>query len=143
MNMFAKNDANSVEEYLSNIPDDRKEIVQFIHEFIKKTAPALQPYFATNMIGYGSFNYLDSKNLKKQWPIIALASQKNYLSIYVCSKGDLEAKKQISIAKLGTLTKSLGCVRFKNVSEIDLETLQELLQFAEKNPGLASARMVD
>ena len=142
MNMFAKNDSNSVAEYLSNVPIEQRETFNFVHEFIQKTVPKLTPYFASNMIGYGAFSYLDSKNQKKEWPIIALANQKNYVSVYVCAILDAESKDEVPISKLGKLTKSVGCVRFKNTDEIDLETLGKLLQMADANPGLASARMV-
>ncbi len=142
MNMFAKNDAKSLAEYLANIPDQDKITVDFIHNFIQKSVPNLEPYFATNMIGYGSFYYLDSKNTKKEWPIISLANQKNYISIYICAILDAESKKDIPIPKLGKLTKSIGCVRFKSIEDIDLNTLEKLLKWADKNPGLSSARMV-
>lgn len=85
MNMFAKNEANSIKEYLSKVPENRKTDMNLIHNFIQKTVPGLKPYFATNMIGYGSFQYLDSKKQKRDWPVIALANQKNYISIYVCN----------------------------------------------------------
>ena len=65
MNMFAKNDANSVEEYLLMVPADRKKDIDFLHGFIQKAVPKLKTYFASNMIGYGSFYYLDSKKQKK------------------------------------------------------------------------------
>jgi hypothetical protein len=83
--MFAKNEATSVEEYLLMVPDDRKKDIYFLHDFIQKSVPKLKPYYASNMIGYGSFYYLDSKKQKKDWPIISLANQKNYITIYVCA----------------------------------------------------------
>lgn len=85
MNMFAKNAAKSIEEYLSLVPEDHKKDIDFLHSFIQKAVPSLKPYYASNMIGYGSFSYLDSKNEKKNWPIISLANQKNYIAIYVCA----------------------------------------------------------
>ena len=85
MNMFAKNEANSVEEYLLLVPEERQKEIDFLHDFIQKAVPKLKAHYASNMIGYGSFYYLDSKKQKKEWPIISLANQKNYISIYVCT----------------------------------------------------------
>ena len=143
MNMFAKNDAKSIEEYLMLVPDDRKKDIDFLHDFIQKAVPKLKPYYASNMIGYGSFYYLDSKKQKKDWPIISLASQKNYITIYVCAliKDKSEAEKYKK--DLGKLTKGIGCIRFKKIDEIKLETLKTVLKLAEKNPGVAGARLVD
>ena len=53
MNMFKKNEAKSVEEYLLMVPVDRKKDIDFLHDFIQKAVPKLKPYFASNMIGYG------------------------------------------------------------------------------------------
>lgn len=143
MNMFAKNEATSVEEYLLMVPDDRKKDIYFLHDFIQKSVPKLKPYYASNMIGYGSFYYLDSKKQKKDWPIISLANQKNYITIYVCAIIEDKAGAAGYKKDLGKLTKGLSCIRFKNIEEIKLETLKTVLKLAEKNPGVAGARLVD
>ena len=143
MNMFAKNDANSVEEYLLMVPGDRKKDIDFLHAFIQKAVPKLKTYFASNMIGYGSFYYLDSKKQKRDWPIIALANQKNYITIYVCTVIADKAAAEKYKKDLGKLTKGLSCIRFKKIEEINLETLKTVLKLAEKNPGVAGARLVD
>ena len=143
MNMFAKNEAKSVEEYLLMIPGDRKKDIDFLHAFIQKAVPKLKPYFASNMIGYGSFYYLDSKKQKKDWPIISLANQKNYISIYVCTIVEDKAAAEKYKKELGKLSKGVSCIRFKKIEEINLETLKIVLQLAEKKPGVAGAIIVD
>lgn len=141
--MFAKNAARSIEEYLQLVPADRKKDIDFLHAFIQKTVPKLKPYYASNMIGYGSFYYLDSKKQKRDWPIISLANQKNYITIYVCAL--IKDKTAVEKYKkdLGKLTKGISCIRFKKMEEIRLETLKTVLKLAEKNPGVAGARLVD
>lgn len=143
MNMFAKHAANSLEEYLLMVPVDRKKDIELLHHFIQKAVPKLKPYYATNMIGYGSFYYLDSKKQKKEWPIISLANQKNYITIYVCTIIGDKAEAEKYRKDLGKLTKGITCIRFKNVDEIKLDTLKKVLKLAEKNPGVAGARLVD
>ena len=143
MNMFAKNEAKSVEEYLMMVPEDRKKDIDFLHDLIQKTVPSLKPYFASNMIGYGSFYYLDSKKQKRDWPIIALANQKNYISIYVCALVEDKAALEKYKKELGKNSKGISCIRFKKIEEINPETLKLVLKLAEKNPGLAGATLVD
>jgi len=142
MNMFAKNAAKSVEEYLLMVPDDRKKDIDFLHGFIQKAVPNLNPYFASNMIGYGSFYYLDSKKQKRDWPIIALANQKNYISIYVCAVVKDKATIEKCKKELGKNTKGISCIRFKKIEEINLETLKLVLKLAEKSPGVAGATLI-
>lgn len=142
MNMFAKNDAKSVEEYLSMVPADRRKDIDFLHAFIQKAVPKLKTHYAANMIGYGSFYYLDSKKQKKDWPIISLANQKNYITIYVCALVKDKAAVEKYKKDLGKLTKGISCIRFRKIEEIDLETLKIVLKLAEKNPGVAGATLV-
>ena len=84
-NMFKAVKATSVKEYLDLVPEERKEIINFLHDFIQKAVPEAKPHFAYNMLGYGVFKYLNYKKEQIDWPIIALANQKNYISIYVCA----------------------------------------------------------
>src|SRR5436853_6992829 len=113
MNMFAKNAAKSVEEYLLMVPGDRRNNIDFLHAFIQKAVPKLKPYYASNMIGYGSFYYLDSKKQKRDWPIISLANQKDYIAIYVCALISDKVAVERYKKDLGKLTNSLSCIRFK------------------------------
>jgi hypothetical protein len=141
--MFAKNAATSIEEYLLMVPDNQKKDIDFLHDFIQKTVPGLKPYFASNMLGYGSFYYLDSKKQKKEWPIISLAYQKNYISIYVCTIIEDKATAERYKKEFGKLSKGVSCIRFKSIEEINIETLKTVLQLAEKKPGVVGATIVD
>jgi len=143
MNMFAKNEATSVEEYLLMVPEDRKKDIDFLHDFIQKAVPNLKPYYASNMIGYGVFHYLDSKKQRKDWPIISLANQKNYMSIYVCVVVEDKDAAEKYKKEFGKLSKGVSCIRFKKIEDINLETLKIVLQLAEKKPGVVGATIVD
>ena len=90
MNMFKAVKATSVQEYFDMLPEERREPMEFLHKFIQKAAPSLKPHFAYNMPGYGSFKYKNSKKEELDWPTIGLASQKNYISIYLSTdEGEL------------------------------------------------------
>lgn len=149
MNMFKPVKAKTIKEYFDQLPEERREPMDFLHKFIQKAAPSLKPVFAYNMPGYGTFKY---KNYKKElidWPVVSLASQKNYISIYVCSvdNGEYVAEKHKqslqSSAKPAGLKDELGkvsvgksCIRFKKVEDVNLKTLEKIIKFAEKHPGL-------
>ena len=140
--MFAKNEANSVEEYLLRVSEDRKKDIDFIHDFIQKTVPGLKPYFATNMIGYGSFQYLDSKKQKRDWPIIALANQKNYISIYVCAVSGEQYAAEKYEKELGKVSVGRSCIRFKKIEDVNFDTLKIVLKIGEESPGVLGATLV-
>lgn len=138
--MFKPTKATSVATYLAQVPKERKELVLFLHEFIKKTAPKLKPHFAYNMLGYGSFPYLNNKKEKLEWPVIALANQKNYISLYVCATEDGQYIAEKHKKELGKVSVGKSCIRFKKLEDINLPALKKVLKLAEKSPGLLSAK---
>lgn len=140
MNMFKSAGVESVEEYLAAVPEDRSEAINFIHGFIQKTCPELKVYFAYNMIGYGEFEYTDYKKRQAKWPIVALANQKNYISIYVCAVKDGKYLAEKYSDDLGKVSTGKSCIRFKKLEDLNLEVLKKLLVEAEASPGLVGSK---
>lgn len=134
--MFKPVKAKNIKEYFDMLPADRREIIEYLHNFIQKNAPTLRPHFAYNMLGYGNFEYKNSKKELLDWPTIALASQKNYISLYVCAvqNGEYIAEKHKS--ELGKVSVGKSCIRFKRIADLNLETLKKVIKIAEKSPGL-------
>ncbi len=137
--MFKPVKAKSSKEYIDSIMEPRKTEVEELDKLIKKTVPGLKPHFAYNMLGYGSFEY---KNYKKEivnWPTVAVASQKNYISLYICAleNGKYIAEKYKN--DLGKVSVGKSCIRFKKVSDLNLEGIKKVLILASKSPGLIQA----
>lgn len=135
MNMFKKVAAKTVEEYIAAAPPHQKDAIIFLHKFIQKEAPGLKPHFANNMLGYGSFEY---KNYKKEvllWPVVALAYQKHYISVYVCCVVDGEYVAEKHKNELGTVKVGKSCINIKDIKDVNLETLKTVIKVASKNPG--------
>jgi uncharacterized protein YdhG (YjbR/CyaY superfamily) len=136
MNMFKPVKAKTIEEYMQALAPERKQEIELLHKFIQKTAPSLTPHFAYNMLGYGSFKYKNYKKEMIDWPVIAIASQKNYISMYVCAvkNGQYIAEKYKD--RLGKVSVGKSCIRFKKIADIDLEILKKVTQLAEQSPSL-------
>lgn len=139
MNMFKPVKPTTVESYLAAVPSERKDLVVALHDFIQETVPSLTPHFAYNMLGYGSFPYTNYKKQQVEWPIVALANQKNYVSLYVCAleQGSYLAEKYKK--ELGSVSVGKSCIRFKKLSDLNMAGLAKVLKLAEKQPGLTKA----
>lgn len=137
MNMFQPTKAKTVQEYLDAVPAERKEMIVFLHDFIQKAAPKLKSHFAYNMLGYGSFPYRNYKKEMIQWPIVALANQKNYVSVYVCAVQGGEYIAEKHKKELGNVSVGKSCIRFKKLEDVNLPMLKKVIQMAAKSPGLA------
>jgi hypothetical protein len=136
MNMFKPVKAKSVKEYISSVPDERRKTIVFLHNLIQKISPKLKAHLAYNMLGYGSFSYKNYKKEMMQWPVVALANQKNYMSLYVCAIEGGQYLAEKNKDKLGKVSVGRSCIRFKRLEDLNIPELKKLLLKASKNPGL-------
>lgn len=85
--------ADSLAAYLDFDPQRKPDLVR-LHASIREAAPALKRYFhkgtpagevgmRMKMIGYGKFRYAIRSGKSTDWPVIGVALQKNYISVYV------------------------------------------------------------
>lgn len=134
--MFKPVGATNIKEYFALLTEERRKELKAIDVFIKKVVPTLKPNFSYNMLGYGGFKYKNYKKDVIDWPVIALASQKNYISLYVCAidKGEYIAERHK--AELGKVTVGKSCIRFKKFEDVNLKALEKVLKLAVKSPGL-------
>ena len=134
--MFKPTKAKTIEEYIASIEEPRRSDVIELDKFIRKVAPTLTPHFATNMLGYGTFHYKSKSGREGDWQVIGLASQKNYISIYLCAIVDGKYVAESFGKKLGNVDVGKSCIRFKKLSDIKLEVLEEAIKKGAKHPGL-------
>ncbi len=135
MNMFKPVKAKSIEEYIDSLEEPRKSEILKIDSFIKKHAPDLRPNFNSNMLGYGMFHYKSKSGREGDWPVISLASQKNYISIYVCSITNGKYLAEAYKDRLGKVTVGKSCISFKREEDVNLGVLEKVIKEAVKSPG--------
>jgi hypothetical protein len=135
MNMFKPVAAKTREDYINMLVEPRKAEIIKLDKFIRFAAPELKPHFAYNMLGYGSFHYKSRSGREGDWPVVSLASQKNYISIYICA---VENGKYIAESlgkKLGKVSVGKSCIRFKKMEDLKLPVLKEAILKSVKAPG--------
>ena len=136
MNMFKPTKAKTLREYIDAVPEGRRETIVALHEFIQKAVPKLKPHLTSSMIGYGSFLYKTSKNQSGTWPVVALANQKQYISVYVCAIANGQYIAEKHKQELGKVKVGRSCISFKKLEDLNLPALKKVLKEAEKHPGL-------
>lgn len=135
--MFKPSKAQNIEDYIASVPPERQEAIVFLHDFIQQAVPDLKPYFAANMLGYGAFPYKNHKKETIEWPIIALANQKQYISVYVASSTDGKYVAEKYQSELGKVKVGRSSISFKKLEDVNLPVLKKVLKEAAQNPGLA------
>lgn len=138
MNMFKPTKAHTIEEYMAALSPERRTIIERLDALIQATVPECKPVFSYNMLGYGVFKYRNYKKEIVDWPVIALASQKNYISLYVCSVIDGKYLAESHAAQLGNVKVGKSCIRFKKWEDLDIATIKKVLRLAASSPGFDS-----
>jgi uncharacterized protein YdhG (YjbR/CyaY superfamily) len=139
MNMFKPTQAKNKADYIAKLPIERRNILTKLDQVIKNTVPELKEFYAYNMPGYGSFTYINYKKEEVKWPVISMASQKNYVSVYVCA---VDANQYIAEKygdELGNVSVGKSCIRFKKLEDLNIEVFKKVIKAAAKNPGLVYA----
>lgn len=131
-----KIDANSPEEYLDKIPDDRKEPMRKLRDTIKSNLPdGFEETMSYNMIGYvvphSIYPLGYHVNPELPLPFINIASQKNFIALYHMGiyaddkilKWFTEEFPKHSKYKLDM---GKSCIRFKKPDAIPFNLIGEL-----------------
>ena len=134
--MEMKSAANTPEEYINNLPDDRKQVMNTL----RKTILDNLPKGFSETINYGMIGYVVPHSMypngyhcnpKLPLPFMSIASQKNFIAIYHMG---LYANQKLlnwfleEYSKHGNTKLDMGksCLRFKKMDQIPFELIGEL-----------------
>ncbi len=129
--------AATVEEYLSELPEERREALAAVRDVVLENLPkgyeegmqyGMIGYFVPHSV-YPSGYHCDPR---QPLPFAGLASQKNHMSIYLmCVYGDPEHEAWFRQAweKTGKkLDMGKSCVRFKKIDDVPLKVVGQAIK---------------
>jgi hypothetical protein len=124
-----QSDADTVEDYLAELPDDRRATISAVRDVVNENLPAgYRETMAFGMIGWGIplEDYPDTYN-GQPLGIAALASQKNHMALYLMGLYGSEPEEawfREEYAKRGIkLDMGKSCVRFKRLDQVPLDVI--------------------
>ena len=133
-----KYEASTPEEYIAQLPEDRKVVVEKLRKIIKENLPeGFEEGINYNMLGYYVPHslYPDGYHCdpKLPLPFMNLANQKNSVNLYhsgiyanpeihdwFVAEFPKHAKRKLDMGK--------SCIRFKKMDDIPYELIAELCQ---------------
>ena len=130
-------EARTPDEYIASLPDDRREVVATVRDVVRRNLPAgYEEGMQYGMIGWyvPVERFPDTYN-GQPLGLAALASQKNYISLYLNSVyGDVETEawfRDRYAASGKGLDMGKSCLRFKRVEDIPLDVIGETIARAD------------
>jgi uncharacterized protein YdhG (YjbR/CyaY superfamily) len=121
--------AKSVSDYLSQLPEDRREAIQSVRNVVLEHLPeGLEEGIGYGMIGYSVplSVYPDTYNGQ---PLLyaAIASQKSHMAVYLmCAYGskEVDAELRAGFQRAGKrLDMGKSCIRFKRLEDLALDAI--------------------
>jgi hypothetical protein len=129
--------ATTPEQYLSELPEDRKEAMLKLRNAIKENLPqGFEEVISYGMLGYVVPHSIYTSgyhcNPKLPLPFINLASQKNFIALYHMG---IYANKNLESWFVSEYTKHVktkidmgkSCIRFKKMDDIPFDFIGELV----------------
>src|SRR6187431_2255133 len=134
---------DQIKEYITSQPEPKRSDMQALHRIILQVMPACKLWFLDGKnsedktvsnpnIGYGShtIKYADGKT--REFYQIGLSANTTGISVYVMGIKDKTYLAQTFGEKLGKATVTGYCIKFKKLSDISLDILEEAIRYGVK-----------
>src|SRR5579872_6090739 len=128
---------DSLAAYLDFDPA-RKADLKRLDKSIRDAAPGLKRHFHAGtpagtpgmrfkMIGYGKFHYAAGSGEKVAWPLIGIALQKNYISVYLSATRKGKPLVSLYADRLGAWRAGRNNFSFVEFDDLDAKTFSSLI----------------
>lgn len=124
------NDSN-VMDFLNSITDEkRKEDCFKVLDLMTKESKNEAKMWGTSIVGFGSYHYKYKSGQEGDWFIVGFSPRKQALTLYIVPY--LEEQEEL-VKKLGKVKTGKSCIYVKNIEDIDLKVLSELIKISMKS----------
>jgi hypothetical protein len=131
-----QSEAKAVPQYLEELPEDRRAAIAKVRSVLRKHLPK----GIKEEMGYGMIGYVVPHSIypagyhcdpQQPLPFVSLASQKNYMALYVMSiytcAGEENWLRDQFKARGKKLDMGKCCIRFRKLEDLPLDVIAELM----------------
>ena len=132
---------SSPDSYIASQDPEIRGVLEELHTLIKTAFPGRDCCMwegvfwggsEQKIIGYGNYSYQRSDKKRVEWFTVGLARQKNYFSVYVNAVEDKAYLAEIYRPRLGKVKTGKSSVSFRNLADVNLDVLTEMIEHAGK-----------
>ena len=121
-----KQNETSVADFLNNIPDEKKRqdclALQELMQQVTGTEPKM---WGDSIVGFGTYHYKYASGRAGEWFLTGFSPRKQNLTLYIMAGFD---QYDELLEKLGKHKTGKSCLYVKQLADIDIVTLRELIQ---------------
>jgi len=121
----------SVDKFLKGVEDEQKRDDCFkIVEIMQKATKAEPKMWGTSIVGFGSYHYKYASGREGDWMLVGFSPRKQNLTLYIMSGFD---EYNSLLKKLGKHATGKSCLYIKNLEDVDMKILKELVTKSVKH----------
>lgn len=123
-----KQTLQNVYEFINSYADtEQKKQDSFdLIQLMKATTGFDPKMWGDSIIGFGSYHYKSEKSRQKgDWPLVSFSPRKQAISLYVYTGNKMQNEL---LKKLGKFKMGKACIYIKRLSDINQETLKEIMK---------------
>ena len=125
----------SVESYLAGLADEgRRRDCRAVAKAMSKVTGEKPKMWGPSIVGFGSYHYRYDSGREGDAPLVAFASRKNEIVLYLSTE---TPRREALLAKLGKHKTAKGCLYVRKLEDVDLAVLEQLIAGAFAVPGKA------
>jgi len=110
--------------FLDGVQEDQKRKDSWkLYRMMERIAGTPGQMWGTSIVGFGEFHYKYASGREGDWFLVGFSPRKNALTLYLMC--DLS---QLSLEGLGTFKKGKGCLYIKRFSEVNWNSLENLIK---------------
>jgi hypothetical protein len=115
-----------VTEFLSNVADDKRRADAFTVLQLMGEITGIRPtMWGSSIVGFGNYHYTYASGREGDWFLTGLSPRKQALTLYIISGF---AQYDHLMKRLGKFKIGKSCLYIKNLEDIDLTVLRELIE---------------
>lgn len=116
----------SVEDFLNGIEDEQRRRDCFtVLELMRQATQAEPQMWGDSIVGFGSYHYRYTSGREGDWFLTGFSPRKQDLTLYIMSGFD---EYDALLDGLGKHKTGKACLYIKRLEDVDLPTLQRLIQ---------------
>ncbi|UTA69931.1 DUF1801 domain-containing protein [Emticicia sp. 21SJ11W-3] len=117
--------AIKVEDFLNQITEEKRKTDGFQLLQIMSQQTGLEArMWGPSIIGFGSYHYKYDSGHEGDAPLVAFSPRKDAISLYTYLDPD---KREALLQKLGKHKTGKGCIYIKNMADISMDVLREMI----------------
>lgn len=138
-----------ITNYITCLPEPKRSDMKELHRLLLKVLPGCKLWFDEGKnnenktinnptIGYGAYTIKYANGKTREFFQIGISANKTGISVYILGISDKTYLAQTFGKQLGKANVSGYCIRFKTLTEINIDILEAAVRYGVNNSSVSS-----